>query len=144
MLCRVPQVDGSWWRVLTKCDPLEKGMANHLSILALRTPWTVWKGKKWEFREAQMWEPIQEANYSQYSIYRERARISQVPVCGQLFSYDSSNNIFHCTHIPRTLPFSRQEVKSVIDIESRLVVATVGDGEEWIQNLRLANANYYI
>ena len=25
--------------------PLEKGMANHFSILALRTPWTVWKGK---------------------------------------------------------------------------------------------------
>ena len=34
------------WRVLTKCDPLEKGMANHFSILALRTPWTAWKGKK--------------------------------------------------------------------------------------------------
>ena len=26
--------------------PLEKGMANHFSILALRTPWTVWKGRK--------------------------------------------------------------------------------------------------
>ena len=26
------------WRVLTKCGPLEKGMAIHLSILALRTP----------------------------------------------------------------------------------------------------------
>ena len=25
--------------------PLEKGMANHFIILALRTPWTVWKGK---------------------------------------------------------------------------------------------------
>ena len=39
-------MDGSCWRVLTKCGPLEKGMANHFSILALRTPWTVWKGKK--------------------------------------------------------------------------------------------------
>ena len=28
-------MDGSWWRVLTKRDPLEKGMANHSSILAL-------------------------------------------------------------------------------------------------------------
>ena len=27
----------SWWRVLTKRGPLEKGMANHFSILALRT-----------------------------------------------------------------------------------------------------------
>ena len=36
---------GSWWRGLTECGPLEKGMANHFSILALRIPWTVWKGK---------------------------------------------------------------------------------------------------
>ena len=28
----------------TECGPLEKGMANRFSILALRTPWTVWKG----------------------------------------------------------------------------------------------------
>ena len=41
-----PKTDESWWRVLTKRGPLEKGMANHFSILALRTPWTVWKGKK--------------------------------------------------------------------------------------------------
>ena len=41
--CRVgpPKMDGSWWRGLTECGPLEKGMANHFSILALRTPWTV-------------------------------------------------------------------------------------------------------
>ena len=36
----------SWGRDLTEYGPLEKGMANHFSILALRTPWTVWKGKK--------------------------------------------------------------------------------------------------
>ena len=40
-----PKMDRSWWRVLTKCGPLEKGMANHFSILSLRTPWTVWKDK---------------------------------------------------------------------------------------------------
>ena len=28
-------MDGSWWRVLTKCGPLEKGMANHFSIFAM-------------------------------------------------------------------------------------------------------------
>ena len=33
-----PKMDGSWWRVLTKCGPLEKGMANHFSIFALRNP----------------------------------------------------------------------------------------------------------
>ena len=32
------KTDGSWWRGLTECGPLEKGMASHLSILALRTP----------------------------------------------------------------------------------------------------------
>jgi len=31
--------------LLTECGSLEKGMANHFSILALRTPWTEWKGK---------------------------------------------------------------------------------------------------
>ena len=41
-----PKTDGSWWRGLTQCGPLEKGIANHFSILALRTPWTIWKGKK--------------------------------------------------------------------------------------------------
>ena len=40
-----PKMDGLWWRVLTKSGPLAKGMANHFSILALRTPWTIWKGK---------------------------------------------------------------------------------------------------
>ena len=33
----------SLWRVLTKHGSLEKGMANHSSILASRIPWTVWK-----------------------------------------------------------------------------------------------------
>ena len=37
------KMDGSWCKVLTKSGPLEKGIANHCSILALRTPWTVWK-----------------------------------------------------------------------------------------------------
>ena len=39
-------MDRSWWRIQTKCGPLEKRMANHFSILALRTPWTVWKWQK--------------------------------------------------------------------------------------------------
>ena len=33
MLCRATQDDGSWWRVLTKCGPLEKGMALQHSFL---------------------------------------------------------------------------------------------------------------
>ena len=31
-------MSGSWRRGVTECGPLEKGMANHFSILALRTP----------------------------------------------------------------------------------------------------------
>ena len=33
-----PKTGGSWWKGLTECGPLEKGMASHFSILALRTP----------------------------------------------------------------------------------------------------------
>ena len=33
-----PKTGGSWWRGLTECGPLEKGMTNYFSILALRTP----------------------------------------------------------------------------------------------------------
>ena len=40
-----PKTGGSWWRGLTECGPLEKGMASQFIVLALRTPWTVWKGK---------------------------------------------------------------------------------------------------
>ena len=45
-LWTMPKIDGSWWRVLTNRGPLKKEMANHFSILALRTPWIVWKGEK--------------------------------------------------------------------------------------------------
>ena len=41
-----PNTEGSWWTFLTKHGPLEEGMAKHSGILAARTPWTVWKGKK--------------------------------------------------------------------------------------------------
>ena len=44
-----PKTDGLCWRVLTKHGPLEEGMANHWSILAVRTPWTVQK-KPFVFR----------------------------------------------------------------------------------------------
>ena len=33
---RPPKMDRSWWRGLTECGPLEKGIANHFSILALK------------------------------------------------------------------------------------------------------------
>ena len=40
-----------WVQSLGWEDPLEKGDATHSSILALRLPWTVWKGKKiWHWK----------------------------------------------------------------------------------------------
>ena len=39
-------MDRSWWRGLTKCGPLEKGMANHCSILALKNPMNSMKRQK--------------------------------------------------------------------------------------------------
>ena len=39
-------MDGSCWRGLTKCGPLEKGMANHFCILALRTSMNSMKRQK--------------------------------------------------------------------------------------------------
>ena len=36
--CRATQHGCVMVEILTKCGPLEKGMANHFNILALRTP----------------------------------------------------------------------------------------------------------
>ena len=36
MPLRPPKTGRSWWRGLTECGPLEKGMANHFSILTLK------------------------------------------------------------------------------------------------------------
>ena len=58
MLYRVTQDRWVMVEVLTKRGPLEKGMANHFSILALRTPWTVWKVKKighWKINSQGLW-----------------------------------------------------------------------------------------
>ena len=46
MLCRATQDGRVMVESSEKCGPLEKGMANHFSIPALKTPWAVWKGKK--------------------------------------------------------------------------------------------------
>ena len=57
------QDGGSWCRDLTECGPLEKGMANHFSILALRTSWTVWKGKMIGY-----WKKLPRSLGAQYAI----------------------------------------------------------------------------
>ena len=51
MPCRATQ---DRWSIVEGSDktwPLEKGMANNFSILELRIPWAVWKGKKiWNWK----------------------------------------------------------------------------------------------
>ena len=46
--CRVgpPKTDGSWWRGLTECGPLEKGVANHLQHSCLENPMNSMKRQK--------------------------------------------------------------------------------------------------
>ena len=39
-------MDRSWWRVLTKCDPLEKGMAKPLQYSCLENPMNSMKRQK--------------------------------------------------------------------------------------------------
>ena len=46
MLCRATENGQVMVGGLTKRGKLEKGMANHFNILALRTTWTVGKAKK--------------------------------------------------------------------------------------------------
>ena len=46
-----PKTNGTQGRVLTKYGPLEEGMADHYSILAMRIPWTVQTAKKiWHWK----------------------------------------------------------------------------------------------
>ena len=45
---RVTNSDGSWWRLLTKWSPLEKGMANHFSILDLKPHEQYEKAKRYD------------------------------------------------------------------------------------------------
>ena len=41
-----PKTDGSWWRGLTECGPLEKGMANPLQYSCLENPMNSMKRQK--------------------------------------------------------------------------------------------------
>ena len=57
-----PKTDGSWWSVLTKRGPLEKGIGNHFSILILRTH-----------------EPYEKAE--RYNTERWTPQVGRCPIC---------------------------------------------------------------
>ena len=82
---RPPKTDMSWWRVLTKCGPLEKGMANHFSILAMKTPWTIWKGKKiWNLKISLQGQEVSNMLlWKSRKKWRGRAKAEMLPICGE-------------------------------------------------------------
>ena len=65
-------VTKSWTQLSDWCGSLEKGMANHFSILALRTPWTVWKGKMIRYWNRN--SPGQGARYATGDQWRNNSR----------------------------------------------------------------------
>ena len=83
-----PKTDGSWWRVLTKCGPLEKGMANRFSIPAFRSPRSVWKGKKighWKMNSPGQQVPsmlLEISGEITPKEWRDRDKAKTTPSCG--------------------------------------------------------------
>ena len=80
MLCRATQ---DRWVMLESFDETwsrEKGMANHLIVLALRTPWTVWKGKKYDTF-------ILEGHYLISQRFKSLLSSCQVNVCSSVLSH---------------------------------------------------------
>ena len=67
--------DGFKQRVLIKHDPLEEGMANHPSMLAWRTSWTVQKAKR--INNTRRWASSSEG--VQYAPGEEWRRITNSP-----------------------------------------------------------------
>ena len=57
---------------LTKQGPVENRMAHHFSILALRIPWTVWKGKK--YNNERRTPRLVDAQYATGEVQRNSSR----------------------------------------------------------------------
>ena len=53
----VPAMQETWVQSLGREDPLEKGMANHSSILTWIIPWTE-AGSPWDCKESDMTERL--------------------------------------------------------------------------------------
>ena len=78
----------SWWRGLPKCGPLEKGMANHFSILALRAYEQYEKAKGYD---TERWTPQvgrcpicywRTVKKQLQKEWRDRAKAKALPSCG--------------------------------------------------------------
>ena len=62
MVKNLPAMQETWVPSLGPEDPLEKGMATHLSILASRLPWTEEPGSPWGCKELDTTEQLTRAH----------------------------------------------------------------------------------
>ena len=56
MVKNLPAMQETWVQFLDWGDPLEEGLATHVSILAWRVPWTEESGGPWSHKESNMTE----------------------------------------------------------------------------------------
>ena len=66
-----PKMDGSWWRVLTKCGPLEKGMAKKLQNL--ENPMNSMKRQKYKTLKDELLRSVG-AQYATGEQWRNKSR----------------------------------------------------------------------
>ena len=73
------KTSGSWWRVLAKRGPLEKEMANHFSILGLRTPWSMKRQKDRTLKDEL--SRLVGAQYTNGDQWRNNSRMKRLSQC---------------------------------------------------------------
>ena len=62
-----PAMEETWVRPLSQEDPLEKGMATHSSVLALRIPWTEEPGRLQSTGSTKSWTRLSVVMYGSES-----------------------------------------------------------------------------
>ena len=88
MPCRATQDVWVMVESSTRQGPLEKAMANHFSILKLRTPWIIWKSKKignWKMNSTGQYMPnmlLEISGKRNSERWRDRAKAKSIPNCG--------------------------------------------------------------
>ena len=115
-----PKTNGLWWRVWTKHGPLQKGMANHLSILALRTPWTVRKGQEATVRTGhgttdwfQIGKGVHQGCMLSLCLFNLHAGLDEVQA-GIKIARRNINNLWYTGDT--TLVAEREELKSLLKV----------------------------
>ena len=63
-----PKMGRSWWRGLTECGPLEKGRANHFSILMISVRL---QGKPFNITVIQVYAPTSNAEEAEFEWFYE-------------------------------------------------------------------------